>query len=88
MTPLPPTQSDDLAAEPPDPQAHSTSDAHQLLLELGELWAAPDNAHKARLAGLRRVQTFFGAVDDHRVKSAAPLRIVTPRLSPSFWCGP
>ncbi|MBK7199964.1 GAF domain-containing protein [Candidatus Amarolinea dominans] len=61
MTPLPPTQSDDLAAEPPDPQAHSTSDAHQLLLELGELWAAPDNAHKARLAGLRRVQTFFGA---------------------------
>ena len=42
MTPLPPTQSDDLAAEPPDPQAHSTRDAHQLLLELGELWAAPD----------------------------------------------
>ena len=51
--PQPPNQSGQSLRPPPD--------AHQFLLELSELWAAPDDARDARMAGLRRVQTFLAA---------------------------
>jgi len=52
-TPQPPNRLDQPLRPPPD--------AHQFLLELSELWAAPDDARDARMAGLRRVQTFLAA---------------------------
>lgn len=52
-TPQPPNRLDQSLRPPPD--------AHQFLLELSELWAAPDDARDARMAGLRRVQTFLAA---------------------------
>ncbi len=62
MKPLPPP-SRNTQGQPNQPiqLPRAPADGYQFLLELSELWAAPDDAHDARMAGLRRAQAFFGA---------------------------
>jgi signal transduction histidine kinase len=62
MKPLPPP-SRNTQGQPnqPSQMPRAPADGHQFLLELSELWAAPDDARSARMDGLRRAQAFFAA---------------------------